>query len=194
MGHPALELKTSTHLHTVLAPNNEPWQVGLKDPAVSVMTDFRVRALFKVEMEDTIDEALHKMKIAGLRIAFVLDKESDKLLGMITSYDIMGEKPMRYLQSVGFQSVGFADRGVTRKDIRVKDIIDSIDDWVVAELHDVEQVNVKAVLEALQKSGRTHLPVLEHNPGETPRLRGLFSSAKILRLTEFARLRQANKA
>jgi len=188
MGHPVLELKTSTHLHNVLGPSNDPWQVELTAPAISVMTDFRVRALFKVEMEDTIDEALHKMKVAGLRIAFVLDKESDKLLGMITSYDIMGEKPMRYLQSVGF-----ADRTVTHKDVKVKDIIEPIDNWVVAEMHDVEKVNVKSVLSALQKSGQTHIAVIEHNPGETPRLRGLFSSAKILRLTEFAR-RQAAAA
>jgi CBS domain-containing protein len=185
MGHPVLELKTSTHLHNVLGPSNEPWQVELTAPAISVMTDFRVRALFKVDLEDTIDEALHKMKVAGLRIAFVLDKETDKLAGMITSYDIMGEKPMRYLQSVGF-----ADRSVTHKDVKVKDIIEPIDGWVVAEMHDVEKVNVKSILAALQKSGCTHIPVIEHNPGETPRLRGLFSSAKILRLTEFAR-RQA---
>lgn len=187
MGHPALELKTSTHLHTVLAPNNEPWQVNLKDPAISVMTDFRVRALFKVDMEDTIDEALHKMKIAGLRIAFVLDKESNKLLGMITSYDIMGEKPMRYLQSVGF-----ADRGVTHKDIKVKDIMEKVEDWVSVEMKNVDTVNVQALLDVFQKTGRTHLPVIDSHEGKEHHLRGLFSSAKVLRLTDFARRKAAH--
>jgi hypothetical protein len=34
--------------------------------------------------------------------------------------------------------------------------------------------------------------VVENNPGETPKLRGLFSSAKTLRLTEFARRKAAS--
>lgn len=181
-------LQTATHLQEILEPSNDIWQVELKDPALSVMTDFRVRAMFKLTQEETIDEALQKMKVAGLRIAFVKEKESEKLLGLITSYDIMGEKPMRYLQSVGF-----ADRGVTHKDIRVGDIMEHPKEWVVAEMHDVEQSSVKDVLDTLQKIGRTHLPVIERKDGEPPRLRGLFSSAKILRLTEISRQKAAAK-
>ncbi|MFA5370384.1 MAG: CBS domain-containing protein [Sideroxydans sp.] len=181
-------LKTTTQLQEIMEPSNDPWQVDLKDTAVSVMTDFRVRAMFKLTPEETIDEALQKMKVAGLRIAFVKEKGSEKLLGLITSYDILGEKPMRYLQSVGF-----ADRGVTHKDIRVSDIMEYPKDWVVAELHEVEKASVKDVLEALQKIGRSHLPVVERKDGEPPRLRGLFSSAKILRLTETSRQKAAAK-
>ena len=180
------ELKTTSHLQEILEPGNEPWQVDLKDPAVSVMTDFSVRSMFKVEPNETIEEALHKMKVAGLRLAFVKEKGSEKLLGTITSYDIMGEKPMRYLQSVSFP-----DRGITHKDIRVSDIMEHTKDWVVAEMHDVEKANVQNILEALQKNGRTHLPVLEITAGGAHRLRGLFSSAKILRLTETSRQKAA---
>ena len=74
MGHQKPNtLHTFSEVSNILAPSNEPWQVELHDPATSVMTDFRVRALFKVDPEDTIDEALQKMKIAGLRIGFVVD-------------------------------------------------------------------------------------------------------------------------
>jgi CBS domain-containing protein len=185
--HHPFVLKTSSHIQEILEPSNEPWQVDLKDPALSVMTDFRVRAMFMVHPDETIDDALHKMKVAGLRIAFVKEKGSDRLLGSITSYDIMGEKPMRYLQSVGF-----SDKGVTHKDIRVGDIMEHSKDWVVAELHEIEKANVQNVLEALQKKGRTHLPVLDVMAGQQPRLRGLFSSAKILRLTEISRQKMAH--
>ncbi len=181
------ELKTSSHLNEILEPGNEPWQVELKDPATSVMTDFAIRSMFKLSADETIDNALQKMKVAGLRIAFVKDKESEKILGSITSYDIMGEKPMRYLQSVGF-----ADRGVTHKDIRVGDIMEHTKDWVVAEMADVEKANVQNILEALQKSGKTHMPVVETISGKGTRLRGLFSSAKILRLTELSRSKLAH--
>jgi CBS domain-containing protein len=180
-------LKTSAHLHEILEPNNEPWQVDLKDPAVSVMTDFRVRAMFKIDPDETIEETLRMMKVAGLRFAFVKENDSEKLLGSISSYDIMGEKPMRYLQSVGF-----SDRSITHKDIRVHDIMESLKEWVVAEMHNIENANVQNVLEALQKNGRTHLPVLDIKAGQVPRLRGLFSSAKILRLTETSRQKAAH--
>jgi CBS domain-containing protein len=184
--HPFV-LKTTTNVPIVLEPSNDPWQVELKDPAISVMTDFRVRAMFKVTQDETIDAALNKMKVAGLRIAFVKDKDSENILGSITSYDIMGEKPMRYLQSVGFAE----HSGITHKDIKVGDIMEHSKDWVVAEMHDVEKADVKAVLDALQKCGRTHMSVVEHKEGETPRLRGLFSSSKVLRLTEISRMRLA---
>jgi len=176
------ELKTATNLHNVLEPGNDPWQVELKDPAVSVMTDFRVRAMFKITPEETIDEALQKMKIAGLRIAFVKEKNSEKILGSVSSYDIMGEKPMRYLQSVGLEN-----RAITHKDVRVSDVMERIEDWVVADMHDVEKANVQNILEALQKCGKTHMPVVETLKGNETHLRGLFSSAKILRLTETSR-------
>lgn len=184
--HQPFVLKTSRHVHEILEPNNEPWQVELKDPAVSVMTDFRVRAMFKVEPTETIEQALNKMKVAGLRMAFVKEKNSEKLLGAITSYDIMGEKPMRYLQSVGF-----SDRSVTHKDILVKDIMEHTKDWEVTEMREVEKSNVQNILESLQKHGRTHLPVLDIQEGKEPRLRGLFSSAQILRLTETSRQKAA---
>lgn len=187
MGHQKPNtLQTFNGVSNILAPSNEPWQVELNDPASSVMTDFRVRALFKVDPEDTIDAALQKMKIAGLRIGFVVDTASEQILGMITSYDIMGEKPMRYLQSVGF-----ADRGVTHKDIKVKDIMEKVEDWVSVEMKNVESVTVQGLLDAFQRTGRTHLPVIDTKEGKEHRLRGLFSSAKVLRLTDFARRKAA---
>lgn len=161
----------------VMGPQNELWQVKLSDPATFVMTDFRENAFFKVGAEEHIEEALRKMKHAGLRAAFVLDKNSDKLLGMITSYDIMGEKPLRYMQSAG----------IKHKDIQVRDIMEGLGGIPAVDMHDVEKATVQLVLEALQKSGRTHLPVVESKEGETPRLRGIFSSSKVLRLTEDSR-------
>jgi CBS domain-containing protein len=180
--HQPFVLKTSKNVQDILEPDNEPWQVELKDPAVSVMTDFRVRAVFKIEPDETIDHALNKMKVAGLRMAFVKEKNSGKLLGAISSYDIMGEKPMRYLQSVGF-----SDRSITHKDILVRDIMEHAKDWEVVDMREVEKANVQNILEALQKNGRTHIPVIETLAGKEPHLRGLFSSAQILRLTEVSR-------
>ena len=95
--------------------------------------------MFKLAPDETIDAALEKMKVAGLRIAFVFEKGSENVLGMITAYDIMGEKPMRYLQDIGLN-----DHHITRKDIKVQDILDPVSTWVTATLHDVERTTVDA--------------------------------------------------
>jgi len=176
--HHSLHLKPHDAHSVVMGPRNEAWQVKLTDPAISIMTDFRESTFFTVDVGELIDEALAKMKHAGLRAAFVMDKHSEKLLGMITAYDIMGEKPLRYLQNAGF-----ADH----RDIRVSDIMESVPDMAIVDLRDVEKADVQAVLEILQKSSRTHLPVVESSEGKEVRLRGLFSTAKVLRLTEDSR-------
>ena len=156
-------------------PKNKPWQVSLSDPASIVMTDFRERTFFKVGEDEQIDEVLMKMKHAGLRAAFVMDKHNDKFIGLITSYDIMGEKPLQYLQSTGFTE---------HNDIVVSDIMERLGDMVVVEVHDVEKATVQSVLDILQECRRTHLPVVEIVKGEAPHLRGIFSATKVLRLTE----------
>lgn len=179
-----LHLETLDKGSTVTGPVNESWQVKLTDPATFVMTDFRERAFFKVAPDEQIDEALSKMKHAGLRAAFVMDKQGDQLLGMITAYDIMGEKPLRYLQSAGFTE---------HRDIFVSDIMEPLREMVAVDVREVEKGTVQSVLDLLQKCGRTHLPVVEKRAGEELHLRGLFSASRVLRLTEDSR-RSATKA
>ena len=165
----------------------------VREPLLVLSADLRVRKAnrsffrtFKVSPEETIEEALQKMKVAGLRLGFVIDDKSETIQGTITSYDIMGEKPMRYLQSMGF-----SDSGITHKDIQVKDIMEKVSDWVSVELKNVETTTVQSVLDAFQKTGRTHIPVLDKREGKEHHLSGLFSSSKVLRLTEFARRKMA---
>ena len=176
--HQLLHLKTQDIHSVVLGPRKEAWQVKLTDPATSIMTDFRESAFFTVDPDELIVDALEKMKHAGLRSAFVMDKNSEKLLGMITAYDIMGEKPLRYLQSTGL---------VKHTDIQVADVMEHLKDMVVIDLDEVKIANVQDVLNVLQKCGRTHLPVVETGEGKEIRLRGLFSTSKVLRLTEDSR-------
>jgi CBS domain-containing protein len=176
--HHLLHLKAQDIHSIVLGPRKESWQVKLTDPATSIMTDFRESAFFTVDSDELIVDALEKMKHAGLRSAFVMDRNSEKLLGMITAYDIMGEKPLRYLQSTGL---------VKHTDIQVADVMEELKDMVVIDLDEVKQANVQDVLDVLQKCGRTHLPVVEAGENKEIRLRGLFSTSKVLRLTEDSR-------
>jgi CBS domain-containing protein len=167
-------------LQTSLAvPDPGTWRVGLGDPARSVMTDFHEKGMVTVASTLQVDEALEVMKHAGVRSAFVLDEGRTSILGLITAFDIMGEKPMRHLHLVG----------CSREEVLVSDIMDRAGGWEVLRLEDVDHAHVSAMLDTFARIGRTHLAVVDQDPDPTrgPRLRGLFSAAKLLRLTEEAR-------
>jgi CBS domain-containing protein len=169
-------LELSNPGSTIAPPRSGPWRVELTDPCRSVMTDFNERGMVRVPPSQQVDDALEAMRHAGVRSAFVVDAEGERVLGMITAYDIMGEKPIRHLQTVGG----------AREDVTVADIMDPAEDWQVTHLDAVDQANVGVLLDTFAKLGRTHLPVVE-GAGDALRLRGVFSAAKVLRLTEAAR-------
>src|SRR3984957_10067694 len=80
-------------------PGVDPWQADPQDPALTVMTDFRERTSVTVSDTATIDEALEHMRHTGVRCAFAIDDQSRMVVGLITAYDIVGEKPMQYMGS-----------------------------------------------------------------------------------------------
>jgi len=178
--NPPLHLE---QLRSVLAaPRTGQWRVELKDPARSVMTDFNERGIVTVQRKLQVDQALEVMKHAGVRSAFVLDDDRRRVRGLITAYDIMGEKPLRHLQSVGCTHLT-----CSRDDVLVEDIMEPAEDWPVARLEDVAEATVGSMLDVFQRTGRTHIAVVESVEGKEPCLRGVFSAAKILRLTEESR-------
>lgn len=167
----------------VLPPQNGQWNVELTAPARSVMTDFTERSMVTVSESTQVDAALEIMKHARTRSAFVVDSEG-RLLGFLTAYDVLGEKPMLHLQSVGCTK-----ELCSRDDVLVRDVMEPISKWQVIDLADIEGADVRTVLDTLTKSGRTHLPVIETVAGGGTQLRGAFSASKLLRLTEQSRKR-----
>lgn len=141
------------------------------------MTDFTDTGLISVPSTMKIDAALEVMRIAGVRSAFVLSEDKGLVLGLVTAYDILGEKPIRFLQ---------ASRA-SHDDVLVQDIMDRSADWLVANFADLEHATVQTLLDLFKKTGRTHITVVEEVEGKQPRLRGVFSAAKLLRLTRHAR-------
>lgn len=181
---------TLNQLRSALAmPCSEPWQVALDAPAAGVMTDFTQRNMVTVDGKLPVDSALEVMRHAGVRSAFVIDAEQHQVVGLITAHDIMGEKPIRHLQSIGCTL-----STCSRDDVKVTDIMERTEDWYVVTAQEIQSATVGSVLEALQRSGRTHLPVVEPAEPGRPALRGVFSRAKLLRLTEQARRAAAGPA
>jgi len=152
-------------------PGAEPWHAKPEDPALTVMTDFRERSSVTTADTVTIDAALEHMKHAGVRCAFATNA-ARRVIGLITAYDIMGEKPMRYLRAVPGQ----------RHEVLVRDIMLKLGDWRVADVGDLERSTVASVSRHFDETQLTHIPVMEFNQDGRRQLRGLLSAAKVKRL------------
>jgi hypothetical protein len=70
----------------------------------------------------------------------------------------------------------------SRADILVKDIMQKIGDWHVADLKDIENATVADVLKVFTDADVTHIPVMQNTGSDEQRLRGLLSFAKVKRL------------
>jgi CBS-domain-containing membrane protein len=153
-------------------PGTDPWHAHPGDPALSVMTDFRERSSITVSDSDPIDVALEHMKHTGVRCAFAVDAEKGAVVGLITAYDIGGERPLRMMQSLQ----------VKRSALLVRDLMQGLREWRVLQVDDLERSTVAAIDHLFDTTGLTHIPVMERNLQGELRLRGLLSSAKIKRL------------
>jgi CBS domain containing-hemolysin-like protein len=153
-------------------PGFEPWYVRATNPALSVMIDFRTRSSVTISETASLADALEHMKHTGVRCAFVIDEKQNSVVGMLTAYDILGEKPQRHMHFTR----------LSHDEVLVKDIMQKIRDWRVVNINDIEQSTVGDVLEVFNETGVTHLPVMETIENNDTRLRGLLSFAKVKRL------------
>jgi CBS-domain-containing membrane protein len=153
-------------------PGLEPWYADPQDPALTVMTDFRERASVTVPDTAVIDEALEHMRHTGVRCAFAIDDRRRVVVGLITAYDITGEKPMQYMQSWA----------IPRREVLVRDIMQEISGCRVADIKQIERATVVAVSNMFAMNRLTHVPVMETSETGEQRLRGLLSAAKVKRL------------
>ncbi len=144
-----------------------PGRVTLDDPAFSVMTDLREVSAATTMPEETMGQAHAQMIRRGVRLLFVLDP-SGAVVGVITATDLLGEKPMRFMQS----------RGVSHAEIEVEDIMTPASMLEALPLIDVAQMRVGHIVATLKKVRRQHIMVAEEG---RRRIRGLFSASQVAR-------------
>jgi CBS-domain-containing membrane protein len=141
--------------------------VGLENPALDVMTDFRRLTAFIATPGDTIRQAEERMIRRKVRLLFVMDS-NDRVTGLITSTDIHGEKPLQVVQS----------RGIRRDEVLVADIMTSVDRLEAVDFDDLSHARVGHVLETLKARGRQHALVIENANGQQM-VRGLLSLSQL---------------
>jgi len=138
-----------------------------QSPATEVMTDLTAVDAVRVAPNLPIDAALERMKVGGVRLLFVTG-QGDDLLGVITSRDIEGERPVRFQHEVG----------VSRAEVLVRDIMTPRDQLEAMLLSDVRRARVGDVVATLRRIGRQHALVVDP-VGGAQRVCGLFSTSRI---------------
>ncbi|MCR4304589.1 MAG: CBS domain-containing protein [Gallionella sp.] len=147
-----------------------PERVKLSDPAASVMTDLSKVSLVSVGAKTSMDSANAKMIRYGVRMLLVLD-DNEQLAGLLTATDVLGEKPMRFLQNMGG----------THADIMVRDIMTTQRELEVMKIDDVQHAKVGQVVATLKKSNRQHALVAAGGVDGKQTVCGMFSITQIAR-------------
>ncbi len=147
-----------------------PERVKLADSATNVMTDLNKVSLVGVRAKTSMDKANAKMIRYGVRMLLVLD-DNEQVVGILTAADVMGEKPMRFLQNVGG----------THDDIMVRDIMTTQRELEVLKIDDVKEATVGQVVATLKKADRQHALVVAEAADGRQTICGLFSITQIAR-------------
>lgn len=161
-------LKTGSHF---MRPTQiVPEHVKLNDPAMSVITDLSKVSLVVARPNATMESANAKMIRYGVRMLLVLDS-NDHVAGLLTANDLLGEKPMRFLQNMGG----------THADIMVRDLMTPQRELEVMKIEDVKNAEVGQILATLKKSGRHHGLVVAEGADGKQTVCGIFSITQIAR-------------
>jgi len=143
-------------------------RIALTDPAASVMTDFTWNMPVTVAADRFIDDALRDMIVAGVRALVVMRGEI--VVGLITSYDIQGERPLQFLNATGFTRHNELEVGHI---MTPWDRVPTIDaPWVIS-------ASVGDVVARFQQGRDSHLVIVEHADQGGAFVRGMFSRTEV---------------
>jgi CBS-domain-containing membrane protein len=151
------------------APASE--RVRLESPAVAVMTDLRQVPAATIDPEAPLDAANRFMIRRGVRLLLVTNDQR-QVLGLITSTDILGERPVTFA----------VERSLRRQDILVRDIMTPQGQLDTLWYPDLAVAEVGHILATLKAAGRQHALVAEASTeGAGQVVRGIFSLSQIAR-------------
>jgi CBS-domain-containing membrane protein len=145
------------------------------DRAILAITDFSREHPVTVDVERQIDDALSDMIVLGVRALLVLEEQH--IVGLITSYDIQGERPLQFLQSSNYRH---------HRDIRVADIMTPWDALTAIDWESIQSMSAGELLKMLEEARLTHVLVVEVAGRNSCIIRALVSRARLVRqLTGF---------
>ena len=165
----SLKIVDLSNQHATLRTSLSPSVVHLDDPALSVMSDFRVETPRLIVHNASMDDALNEMKIRGVHLLWVCD-DNDAILGVIASEDLLGEKPIQLMQQ----------SRVDRSNVTVKMLMTPLSLMVALDSQRVQKSRVGNIVNTLRDLSQHYALVVhceeEHN---TVNIVGLFNTSHI---------------
>ena len=138
-------------------------------PALEVMTDLTTVDAACIDRHTSMDMANQTMIRLGVRLLFVTSGDN-RLAGLITATDLLGEKPMRIVQ----------ERGLKHDEISVDDLMTPLQQLEALSFDEVSHAQVGHIVASLSRAGRQHTLVTELVDGRQL-VRGIFSTSHIAR-------------
>lgn len=145
-------------------------KVTLESPALDVMTDLKRVQVITIGPDASLTAAINAMTRNTIRSLLVAD-EKRCILGLVTSTDTLGEKPMQFVR----------ERGIRHAEVLVRDVMTPRERLEVLYMKDVRVAEVGHVLATLKWAGRQHALVAEENASGRQMIRGIFSISQISR-------------
>ena len=145
-----------------------PKSVTVESPALDVMTDLRHTHAAVIEPHVTMESANAYMVQRGVRSLLVLNQDR-ALGGIITATDVLGEKPLRFME----------ERRVKHHDILVSDMMTPLDRLEAIPIDEAKRAKVGNVISSLRDTGRQHTLVIEKHALGKVQVCGIFSLSQI---------------
>lgn len=148
-----------------------PSQITADSPAIDAMTDLSRVASATIESDATLEEANQSMILRGVRLLLVVEGGGNRIIGVLTSADVLGEKPLFIAQK----------RQTKRSDLRIIDVMVPVEQMEALGIDEVRKSRVGNVVATLRVDGRAHALVVGHDAQQRQVLVGIFSATQIAR-------------
>jgi CBS-domain-containing membrane protein len=147
-----------------------PPAVHADSAALLVMTDLSQVPSATISADASLEDANQSMLVRGVRALFVVGNSND-MVGLVTSVDVLGEKPLLVAQR----------RQSKRSDLRVADVMVPVDQVEALNIEDVKRASVGNIVATLKLDGRAHAIVVGKGEGGDQTVLGIFSASQIAR-------------
>jgi len=137
------------------------------DAALSLFTDLHHSPCVVAGHRDGLDQTLHLMRRAGVRMVFVAGADGE-LAGMVTAEDLQGERPV----------VRASAHHVPHHELTVSDIMVPVTQWDTVDIAQVRVAHLGEIVATMREHNLRYLLVTQQKAGATV-LRGLFSANRL---------------
>jgi hypothetical protein len=150
-------------------------RVALADRAYRVVTDFAWEQPLSIGEDRPIQEALLQMRLAGVHALLVA--QSDLVTGLITTYDIQGERPRRFLQHSPHPRYF---------EIEVGHIMTPWNRVPTLDWEHVMRIRVINIVKFFKTRSATHAVIVEYGDQGSVFVRGLISRLRLERQLRYS--------